>query len=44
MECGETDFSMLLEEQRGKPLNMNFVGLYWQQVGCDFHRVFTLRY
>jgi serine/threonine-protein kinase TTK/MPS1 len=32
MECGEIDFSMLLEEQRGKPLNMNFVGLYWGQV------------
>jgi serine/threonine-protein kinase TTK/MPS1 len=33
MECGEIDFSMLLDEQRGKPLNFNFVGLYWQQVG-----------
>jgi serine/threonine-protein kinase TTK/MPS1 len=32
MECGEIDFSMLLDEQRGKPLNFNFVGLYWQQV------------
>lgn len=32
MECGEIDFAMLLEEQRGKPLNMNFVGLYWEQV------------
>lgn len=32
MECGETDFSSLLDEQRGKPLNMNFVALYWQQV------------
>jgi len=32
MECGEIDFAMLLDEQRGKPLNMNFVGLYWEQV------------
>ncbi|KAK1922453.1 kinase-like domain-containing protein [Papiliotrema laurentii] len=32
MECGEIDFSMLLDEQRGKPLNMNFVGLYWEQM------------
>lgn len=32
MECGEIDFAALLDEQRGKPLNMNFVGLYWQQV------------
>ncbi|KAJ9106150.1 hypothetical protein QFC21_001293 [Naganishia friedmannii] len=32
MECGETDFSSLLDEQRGKPLNMNFVALYWQQM------------
>jgi hypothetical protein len=26
---------MLLDEQRGKPLNFNFVGLYWQQVGLS---------
>jgi len=32
MECGEIDFAMLLDEQRGKALNFNFVGLYWQQV------------
>ena len=32
MECGETDFSSLLDEQRGKPLNMSFVSLYWQQM------------
>ena len=32
MECGETDFSSLLDEQRGKPLNMSFVALYWQQM------------
>jgi hypothetical protein len=37
MECGEIDFAMLLDEQRGKPLNFNFVGLYWQQV-CPFSR------
>lgn len=33
MECGEIDFAMLLDEQKGRPLNMNFVGLYWEQVG-----------
>lgn len=32
MECGEIDFSTLLEEQGGRPLNLNFVGLYWEQV------------
>lgn len=32
MECGEIDFAALLDEQRAKPLNMSFVGLYWQQV------------
>ncbi|KAL1406065.1 Serine/threonine kinase mps1 [Vanrija albida] len=32
MECGEIDFAALLDEQRGKPLNLNFVGLYWQQM------------
>jgi hypothetical protein len=32
MELGETDFAALLEHQREKPLNMNFVALYWQQV------------
>jgi serine/threonine-protein kinase TTK/MPS1 len=34
MELGEIDFAALLENQREKPLNMNFVALYWQQV-CD---------
>ena len=32
MECGEIDFAALLDEQKGKMLNMSFVGLYWQQV------------
>ncbi|KAL7421178.1 Serine/threonine kinase mps1 [Cryptotrichosporon argae] len=32
MECGEIDFAALLDEQRGRPLNMNFVGLYFQQM------------
>lgn len=35
MELGETDFAALLENQREKPLNMNFVALYWQQVSTD---------
>jgi serine/threonine-protein kinase TTK/MPS1 len=33
LECGEIDFALLLDEQRGLPLNMNFVGMYWGQVG-----------
>lgn len=32
MECGEIAFDSLLDEQRDKPVNMNFVGLYWEQV------------
>lgn len=32
LECGEIDFALLLDEQRGQPLNMNFVGMYWGQV------------
>ena len=32
MEYGEVDFSRLLEEQKGKRLNMNFVGLFWLQM------------
>ncbi|WVR09171.1 hypothetical protein IAU60_006233 [Kwoniella sp. DSM 27419] len=32
MECGEIDFAALLDEQRGKAINMNFVGLYWEQM------------
>lgn len=32
MEFGEADFSKLLEEQKGKRLNMNFVGYFWLQV------------
>lgn len=35
MECGEIDFATILDEQKGKPLNRNFVGLYWEQVGND---------
>lgn len=34
LECGEIDFALLLDEQRGQPLNMNFVGMYWGQVCC----------
>ena len=34
MECGEIDFATILDEQRGKALNMNFVGLYWEQVSA----------
>lgn len=32
MECGEIDFAMLLDEQKGKRVNMYFVGLYWEQM------------
>ncbi|CED84938.1 kinase-like protein [Phaffia rhodozyma] len=32
MEFGEADFSKLLEEQKGKRLNMNFVGFFWLQM------------
>ncbi|ORX39001.1 kinase-like domain-containing protein [Kockovaella imperatae] len=39
MECGEIDFSLLLDEQKGKMLNMNFVGLYWQQMLEAVHAV-----
>lgn len=39
MECGETDFAMLLDEKRGKPLDMNFVGMYWQQMLQAVHAV-----
>lgn len=35
MECGEIAFDSLLDEQRGKPVNMNFVGLYWEQVSSS---------
>lgn len=36
MECGEIDFARLLHEQQGKRLNMNFVGMYWEQVSNLF--------
>lgn len=42
MECGEIDFAMLLEEQRGKPLNLNFVGLYWEQVSMNHFLALTI--
>jgi len=35
MECGEVDFARLLQEQMREPLNMVWVGYYWQQV-CGF--------
>ncbi|ORY26275.1 hypothetical protein BCR39DRAFT_541804 [Naematelia encephala] len=39
MECGEIDFAMLLDEQRGRRLNTNFVGLYWEQMLEAVHAV-----
>lgn len=39
MEYGEVDFSRLLEEQKGKRLNMNFVGLFWLQVSVPSYPV-----
>lgn len=44
MECGEIDFAALLDDQRGKPLNLNFVGLYWQQVSRDRSAGMLTRY
>ncbi|KAH6912924.1 other/TTK protein kinase [Coprinopsis sp. MPI-PUGE-AT-0042] len=32
MECGEVDFSRLLQEQMNQPLNMVWVSYYWQQM------------
>ncbi|KAK4686898.1 serine/threonine-protein kinase TTK/MPS1, partial [Tremellales sp. Uapishka_1] len=37
MECGEIDFASLLDQERGKPVNMNFVGLYWEQAVHAVH-------
>ena len=42
MECGEIDFARLLHEQQGKRLNMNFVGMYWEQVSNFFFRKSSL--
>ena len=32
MEKGEMDFSVLLDEQRDRPLNISFVAMYWEQM------------
>lgn len=32
MECGEIDFSRLLQDQQKEPLNMVWVAYYWQQM------------
>ncbi|TIC21363.1 kinase-like protein [Wallemia mellicola] len=39
MECGEIDFARLLYEQQGKRLNMNFVGMYWEQMLRAVHAI-----
>ena len=32
MECGEIDFSRLMQEQQREPMDMVWVAYYWQQV------------
>lgn len=32
MECGEIDLAHVLLKQQGKPINLNFIRLYWEQV------------
>ncbi|BFZ62262.1 Serine/threonine kinase mps1 [Saitoella coloradoensis] len=32
MECGEIDLAHMLQNQAGRPVNMNFIRLYWQHM------------
>ena len=32
MECGEIDFSRLMQEQQKEPMDMVWIAYYWQQV------------
>jgi serine/threonine-protein kinase TTK/MPS1 len=32
MECGEIDLASILQKQQGKPISMNFIRMYWEQV------------
>ncbi|RUS34918.1 hypothetical protein BC938DRAFT_477831 [Jimgerdemannia flammicorona] len=32
MECGEIDLAHVLTKQQGKPINLNFIRLYWEQM------------
>lgn len=32
MECGDADLAKVLQKKKGKPLDENFIRLYWQQM------------
>lgn len=43
MEHGDIDLATLLQRQQGKPFNLNFVGLYWQQMLTAVHGLHEAR-
>ena len=43
MECGEIDLARLFQRQQGKPLNLNFVRFYWQQMLEAVHAIHEQR-
>lgn len=32
MECGEIDFAHILAKHQGRPLGLNFIRVYWEQM------------
>ncbi|KAK9712425.1 Dual-specificity kinase, spindle pole body (SPB) duplication and spindle checkpoint function [Basidiobolus ranarum] len=39
MECGEIDLAHVLQRQQGKPINLNFVRMYWEQMLQAVHAI-----
>lgn len=39
MELGEIDLAHLLARQKGKPININSIRLYWEQVMDAFYKI-----
>ncbi|ORX93260.1 Pkinase-domain-containing protein [Basidiobolus meristosporus CBS 931.73] len=39
MECGEIDLAHVLQRQQGKPINLNFIRMYWEQMLHAVHAI-----
>ncbi|CAM0139583.1 unnamed protein product [Umbelopsis sp. WA50703] len=39
LECGELDMNTLLAKQQGKPINLNFIRMYWEQMLEAVHAI-----
>jgi len=39
MEYGEIDLAHILQREQGKPLSMNFIRMYWEQMLRAVHAI-----